>query len=90
MGLVRKVLAYSFLFFSDASNVLVISTDVSAKPEDDALIFFFRWPFIFSQMQICLDFYFNFFFGLNFREGSVVFWNVEEKTVSKVYCFFFF
>uniref|UniRef100_A0A1A8FM45 Required for meiotic nuclear division 1 homolog n=1 Tax=Nothobranchius korthausae TaxID=1143690 RepID=A0A1A8FM45_9TELE len=43
----------------DASNVLVISTDVAAKPYDDALIFFFR-------------------------EGSVVFWNVEEKTMKKV------
>uniref|UniRef100_A0A1A7WF41 Required for meiotic nuclear division 1 homolog n=1 Tax=Iconisemion striatum TaxID=60296 RepID=A0A1A7WF41_9TELE len=43
----------------DASNVLVISTNVAAKPDDDALIFFFR-------------------------EGSVVFWNVEEKTMKKV------
>ncbi|XP_076013962.1 required for meiotic nuclear division protein 1 homolog [Genypterus blacodes] len=43
----------------DASNVLVISTDASAKPDDDALIFFFR-------------------------EGSVVFWNVEDKTMKKV------
>nr|XP_046268793.1 required for meiotic nuclear division protein 1 homolog isoform X2 [Scatophagus argus] len=43
----------------DASNVLVISTDMTAKPDDDALIFFFR-------------------------EGSVVFWNVEEKTMKKV------
>ncbi|KAF7201345.1 required for meiotic nuclear division protein 1 homolog [Nothobranchius furzeri] len=43
----------------DASNVLVISTDVAAKPDDDALIFLFR-------------------------EGSVVFWNVEEKTMKKV------
>ncbi|XP_029349032.1 required for meiotic nuclear division protein 1 homolog [Echeneis naucrates] len=43
----------------DASNVLVISTDKAAKPDDNALIFFFR-------------------------EGSVVFWNVEEKTMKKV------
>ncbi|KAF3700945.1 Required for meiotic nuclear division protein 1 -like protein Precursor [Channa argus] len=43
----------------DASNVLVISTDVAAKPDDNALMFFFR-------------------------EGSVVFWNVEEKTMKKV------
>ncbi|XP_038584741.1 required for meiotic nuclear division protein 1 homolog isoform X1 [Micropterus salmoides] len=43
----------------DASNVLVISTDMAAKPDDDALMFFFR-------------------------EGSVVFWNVEEKTMKKV------
>ncbi|XP_035530009.1 required for meiotic nuclear division protein 1 homolog [Morone saxatilis] len=43
----------------DASNVLVISTDMAAKPEDDAVMFFFR-------------------------EGSVVFWNVEEKTMKKV------
>lgn len=43
----------------DASNVLVISTDMAAKPEDDPFIFFFR-------------------------EGSVVFWNVEEKTLKKV------
>uniref|UniRef100_A0A3B3E174 Required for meiotic nuclear division 1 homolog n=1 Tax=Oryzias melastigma TaxID=30732 RepID=A0A3B3E174_ORYME len=44
---------------SDASNVLVISTDMTAKPDDDALMFFFR-------------------------EGSVVFWNVEEKTMKQV------
>ncbi|KAM7403464.1 hypothetical protein PAMA_004089 [Pampus argenteus] len=43
----------------DASNILVISTDMAAKPDDNALIFFFR-------------------------EGSVVFWNVEEKMVKKV------
>ncbi|AWP16194.1 putative required for meiotic nuclear division protein 1 -like isoform 2 [Scophthalmus maximus] len=43
----------------DASNVLVISTDVAAKPDDNALMFFFR-------------------------EGSVVFWNVEEKMMKKV------
>ncbi|XP_074548147.1 required for meiotic nuclear division protein 1 homolog [Halichoeres trimaculatus] len=43
----------------DASNVLVISTNMASKPGDDALMFFFR-------------------------EGSVVFWNVEEKTMKKV------
>ncbi|KAI3367530.1 hypothetical protein L3Q82_026380 [Scortum barcoo] len=43
----------------DASNVLVISTDMAAKPDDCALMFFFR-------------------------EGSVVFWNVEEKTMKQV------
>ncbi|XP_054470196.1 required for meiotic nuclear division protein 1 homolog [Anoplopoma fimbria] len=43
----------------DASNVLVISTDMAAKPDDDALMFFFR-------------------------EGSVVFWNVEEKMMKRV------
>ncbi|KAM4542481.1 required for meiotic nuclear division protein 1 homolog [Odontesthes bonariensis] len=43
----------------DASNVLVISTDMAAKPDDNALMFFFR-------------------------EGSVVFWNVEEKMMKKV------
>ncbi|XP_068577605.1 required for meiotic nuclear division protein 1 homolog [Cebidichthys violaceus] len=43
----------------DASNVLVISTEMAAKPDDDALMFFFR-------------------------EGSVVFWNVEEKMLKKV------
>ncbi|XP_020483507.2 required for meiotic nuclear division protein 1 homolog [Labrus bergylta] len=43
----------------DASNVLVISTDKTCKPEDEALMFFFR-------------------------EGSVVFWNVEEKTMKQV------
>ncbi|XP_072313204.1 required for meiotic nuclear division protein 1 homolog [Eucyclogobius newberryi] len=43
----------------DASNVLVISTDVAAKPEDNAVMFFFR-------------------------EGSVVFWNVEDKTLKRV------
>ncbi|CAL8284728.1 unnamed protein product [Lota lota] len=42
----------------DASNVLVICTDLAAKPDDIALMFFFR-------------------------EGSVVFWNVEEKTMKK-------
>lgn len=43
----------------DASNVLVISTDMAAKPDDNALMFFFR-------------------------EGSAIFWNVEEKTLKKV------
>lgn len=43
----------------DASNVVVISTDMAAKPDDDAHIFFFR-------------------------EGSVVFWNVEEKMLKRV------
>ncbi|XP_040916732.1 required for meiotic nuclear division protein 1 homolog isoform X2 [Toxotes jaculatrix] len=43
----------------DAANVLVISTDKAAKPDDSALMFFFR-------------------------EGSVVFWNVEEKTLKRV------
>ncbi|XP_073339652.1 required for meiotic nuclear division protein 1 homolog [Pagrus major] len=43
----------------DASNVLVISTDMTAKQDDDAVMFFFR-------------------------EGSVVFWNVEEKTLKRV------
>ncbi|XP_069016730.1 required for meiotic nuclear division protein 1 homolog [Embiotoca jacksoni] len=43
----------------DASNVLLISTDMAAKPDDNALMFFFR-------------------------EGSVVFWNVEEKTMKSV------
>ncbi|KAM9707447.1 required for meiotic nuclear division protein 1 homolog isoform 1-T2 [Menidia menidia] len=43
----------------DASNVLVISSDMAAKPDDNALMFFFR-------------------------EGSVVFWNVEEKSIKKV------
>ncbi|XP_034015959.1 required for meiotic nuclear division protein 1 homolog isoform X2 [Thalassophryne amazonica] len=43
----------------DASNVLVIHTDMAAKPHDSALVFFFR-------------------------EGSVVFWNVEEKMMKKV------
>lgn len=43
----------------DASNILVISTELAAKPDDNALMFFFR-------------------------EGSVVFWNVEEKTMKKV------
>ncbi|XP_061552332.1 required for meiotic nuclear division protein 1 homolog isoform X1 [Phycodurus eques] len=46
-------------FPRDAANVLVISSDVSAKPDDGSLIFFFR-------------------------EGSVVFWNVEEKMLKKV------
>ncbi|XP_013876763.1 required for meiotic nuclear division protein 1 homolog isoform X1 [Austrofundulus limnaeus] len=43
----------------DASNVLVISTDRTAKPDDSALIVFFR-------------------------EGSVVFWNVEEKMMKSI------
>ncbi|KAG7248767.1 hypothetical protein CRUP_030177, partial [Coryphaenoides rupestris] len=43
----------------DASNVLVIRSDMPAKPDDIALMFFFR-------------------------EGSVVFWNVEEKTMKRV------
>ncbi|XP_067470201.1 required for meiotic nuclear division protein 1 homolog [Thunnus thynnus] len=43
----------------DASNILVISTEMAAKPDDNALMFFFR-------------------------EGSVVFWNVEEKMMKKV------
>ncbi|XP_043552437.1 required for meiotic nuclear division protein 1 homolog isoform X3 [Chiloscyllium plagiosum] len=43
----------------DASNVLVIGTDMLAKPNDYGLIFLFR-------------------------EGSVVFWNVEDKAVKRV------
>uniref|UniRef100_UPI00398ED7FF required for meiotic nuclear division protein 1 homolog isoform X2 n=1 Tax=Pristiophorus japonicus TaxID=55135 RepID=UPI00398ED7FF len=43
----------------DASNVLVIGTDMLAKPKDYGLIFLFR-------------------------EGSVVFWNVEDKTVKRI------
>ncbi|XP_076851087.1 required for meiotic nuclear division protein 1 homolog [Brachyhypopomus gauderio] len=43
----------------DAANVLVIGTEKASKPNDTAMIFFFR-------------------------EGSVVFWNVDEKTIKKV------
>ncbi|XP_078086408.1 required for meiotic nuclear division protein 1 homolog [Mustelus asterias] len=43
----------------DASNVLVIGTDMLAKPNDYGLIFLFR-------------------------EGSVVFWNVEDKAMKRV------
>ncbi|XP_036406562.1 required for meiotic nuclear division protein 1 homolog [Megalops cyprinoides] len=43
----------------DASNVLVIGTEMASKPNDNAVMFFFR-------------------------EGSVVFWNVEEKTLKHV------
>ncbi|KAJ0008746.1 hypothetical protein NQD34_016161 [Periophthalmus magnuspinnatus] len=43
----------------DASNVLVISIDMAAKPDDNALMYFFR-------------------------EGSVVFWNVEDRTLKRV------
>eukprot|EP00066_Takifugu_rubripes_P022864 XP_011612130.1 PREDICTED: required for meiotic nuclear division protein 1 homolog [Takifugu rubripes] len=43
----------------DAANALVISTEMAAKPDDDALMFFFR-------------------------EGSVVFWNVEDKMMKRV------
>ncbi|XP_072121727.1 required for meiotic nuclear division protein 1 homolog isoform X1 [Mobula birostris] len=43
----------------DASNVLVIGTEMLAKPNDYGLIFLFR-------------------------EGSVVFWNVEDKTVKRI------
>lgn len=43
----------------DASNALAISTDMAAKPDDNALMFLFR-------------------------EGSVVFWNVEDKTMKRV------
>ncbi|XP_030637424.1 required for meiotic nuclear division protein 1 homolog [Chanos chanos] len=43
----------------DAANVLVIGTEMASKPNDTAMMFFFR-------------------------EGSVVFWNVEEKTIKKV------
>lgn len=32
----------NLVLISDASNVLVISTDMAAKPEDEALMFFFR------------------------------------------------
>ncbi|XP_061700645.1 required for meiotic nuclear division protein 1 homolog [Syngnathoides biaculeatus] len=46
-------------FPQDAANVLVISSDASAKPDDGSHIFFFR-------------------------EGSVVFWNVEEKMLKTV------
>ncbi|KAK3537792.1 hypothetical protein QTP70_018937, partial [Hemibagrus guttatus] len=43
----------------DASNVLVIGTEMASKPDDTAMMFFFR-------------------------EGSVVFWNVDDKTIKKV------
>ncbi|XP_012677890.1 required for meiotic nuclear division protein 1 homolog isoform X2 [Clupea harengus] len=43
----------------DAANVLVMGTDNISKPNDNAMMFFFR-------------------------EGSVVFWNVEEKTMKSV------
>ncbi|XP_057716461.1 required for meiotic nuclear division protein 1 homolog [Corythoichthys intestinalis] len=46
-------------FPRDASNVLVTSSDMSAKADDASLIFFFR-------------------------EGSVVFWNAEDKTLKTV------
>ncbi|KAK7142749.1 hypothetical protein R3I94_012182 [Phoxinus phoxinus] len=46
-------------FPRDASNVLVMGTENTAKTNDTGTIFFFR-------------------------EGSVVFWNVEEKTVKAV------
>nr|XP_057913205.1 required for meiotic nuclear division protein 1 homolog [Doryrhamphus excisus] len=46
-------------FPRDASNVLVISSDVASRPDDRAIIFFFR-------------------------EGSVVFWNVDEKMMKTV------
>lgn len=31
------------ILISDASNALVISTDKAAKPDDDAVMFFFRY-----------------------------------------------
>ncbi|XP_039603737.1 required for meiotic nuclear division protein 1 homolog isoform X1 [Polypterus senegalus] len=40
----------------DAANVLVVGTEMSLKPDDHGIIFFFR-------------------------EGSVVFWNVPDKTM---------
>ncbi|XP_058880124.1 required for meiotic nuclear division protein 1 homolog isoform X2 [Acipenser ruthenus] len=43
----------------DASNVLVVCTEMASKPNDHGIIFFFR-------------------------EGSVVFWNVEDKTTKHV------
>ncbi|KAF7704504.1 required for meiotic nuclear division protein 1 homolog [Silurus meridionalis] len=43
----------------DAANVLVIGTEIASKPDDNAMMFFFR-------------------------EGSVVFWNVDDKTIKKV------
>ncbi|NXN91326.1 RMND1 protein, partial [Rhinopomastus cyanomelas] len=44
---------------TDASNVLVIGTEKSAKEDDSGMMFFFR-------------------------EGAVVFWNVEEKCVKSI------
>nr|XP_023692080.1 required for meiotic nuclear division protein 1 homolog isoform X2 [Paramormyrops kingsleyae] len=46
-------------FPRDASNVLVMGTEMAAKPYDQPLMFFFR-------------------------EGAVVFWNVEERTMKLV------
>ncbi|NXN77921.1 RMND1 protein, partial [Bombycilla garrulus] len=43
----------------DAANVLVVSTEKSAKEDDPGMIFFFR-------------------------EGAVVFWNVEEKSMKNI------
>lgn len=43
----------------DASNILVMETEMASKPDDTAMMFFFR-------------------------EGSVVFWNVDDKTIKTV------
>ncbi|XP_064196599.1 required for meiotic nuclear division protein 1 homolog [Anguilla rostrata] len=59
----HELSAHGFLEMTDlprdASNVLVMGTEMGSKANDCALMFFFR-------------------------EGSVVFWNVEEKTMKNV------
>lgn len=76
-----------YMFILDASNVLVICTEMASKPGDNALIFFFRYVlffhvklimFIFWLIVLCLNSDRAIFIP---RDGSVVFWNVEEKTV---------
>jgi len=76
------------LWVSDASNVLAMGTENAAKTNDSGTIFFFRynveWFFFLSLEFLGFDFGFVVIFCAvyHFREGSVVFWNVEEKTVS--------
>ncbi|KAJ8270595.1 hypothetical protein GJAV_G00116890 [Gymnothorax javanicus] len=62
-NLSHELTAHGFLEMTnlprDASNVLVMGTEMASKDSDYALMFFFR-------------------------QGSVVFWNVEEKTIKHV------
>lgn len=54
----------------DASNVLLISTDMAAKPDDDAVMFFFR-----SKYNCLLLFFHLFYINDQIAQYRVVFFN---------------
>ncbi|XP_034274923.1 required for meiotic nuclear division protein 1 homolog isoform X3 [Pantherophis guttatus] len=82
----------------DAANVLVVGTEKTAKDHDLGIIFFFNKKSIrgFQSLtnivnpnqtnQFCpLQILSSSPTFLHSREGSVVFWNVEEKTIKNIF-----